>query len=84
MKRYKNECEFLYNITLNQLNLPKNRIKPNFETYELNEIIKLLRQELIELEAELFQEKSNKTRISEEVGDVGACLVGLIAKTQGS
>jgi len=35
MKRYKNECEFLYNITLNQLNLPKNRIKPNFETYEL-------------------------------------------------
>lgn len=84
MKRYKNECEFLYKITLNQLNLPKNKIKPNFETYELNEIIKLLRQELVELEAELFQEKISETRIAEEVGDVAACLVGLIAKTQGA
>lgn len=84
LNRYKNECEFLYNITLNQLNLPKNKIKPNFETYELNEIIKLLRQELVELEAELFQEKTNETRIAEEVGDVAACLVGLIAKTQGA
>ena len=84
MKRYKNECEFLHKITLNQLNLQKNRIKPNFEDYELKEIIKLLRQELVELEAELYQEQTNETRIAEEVGDVAACLVGLIAKTQGS
>jgi NTP pyrophosphatase (non-canonical NTP hydrolase) len=93
-KRYTKECEILASLALQQLNLEKNVKKGDFEDMHLYHehtwcITELLEEEINELMDELTQSgftntvlksKINYQRAREELGDVAACLVGLLAK----
>lgn len=94
MNRYEHQCEILKNLSQHQLNLPKNKVKGDFEDLKLSQIIALISQEHYELfeevskllELQIFDPENLvergklKIRIMEEIGDVAACLTGLIAK----
>ena len=62
----------------NQLNLPKNIIKPQLNNLTPMEAIELLKEEIEELTEELLKGNNNKIRILEEIGDCGAYLVAII------
>ena len=84
-QRYERECNALAEIAKNQLNLPKNRTKSNFEDMPLNLILCKIEEEIEELFDECYDFKlQGKTfedckRIFEELGDATACLVGLLS-----
>lgn len=88
--RYERDCIRLYYLAKRQLNLEKNAKKGDFENLTLRGIKELYLQEYFELHAELFEQihpfileqkkKINYQRAREEIGDVAACLVGLLAK----
>ncbi len=90
-KRYAVESQKLAILANKQLNLEKNAKKGDFENLTLKAIKELYLQEYFELHYELFQsdqfsfvieqrKKINYQRVREEIGDVAACLVGLLAK----
>lgn len=79
--RYDEYTSFLRFIILQQTNAHKNRHKGKFENYSYDQLICLILEEVYELKEELENPKSlNKIRILEEIGDIGAFLVGFIAK----
>lgn len=89
--RYEKDCIRLFYLAKRQLNLEKNVKKGDFEDLTLCDIKELYLQEYFELHYELFQrdqfayfieprKKINYQRVREEIGDVAACLVGLLAK----
>lgn len=89
--RYLVECKELFYLAKRQLNLEKNAKKGNFEDLcDLKKIYSFLLSEVTEVKNELFmdvmfqgtreKEKINYQRAREEIGDVAACLVGLLAK----
>lgn len=89
--RYEKDCVSLFYLAKRQLNLEKNAKKGNFEDLDLSDIKSLYLQEYFELHHELFQrdqfcfvteqrKKIDYQRAREEIGDVAACLVGLLAK----
>ena len=92
-KRYAEESQELAILANKQLNLEKNVKKGDFEDITFNQICDLLAGEQQELENELFEQLDppvfglvqnrkdiNYQRAREEIGDVAACLVGLLAK----
>lgn len=90
-KRYAEESVELAILANKQLNLEKNAKKGNFEDLcDLKKIYSFLLSEVTEVKNELFddiifqgtreKEKINYQRAREEIGDVAACLVGLLAK----
>jgi len=95
--RYQHRCTELFYLAKQQLNLPKNAAKGNFEDLcDFRQIMQFLKSEVDEVERELTdvqlccetcmefneveKEKINYQRAREEIGDVAACLVGLLAK----
>lgn len=88
-KRYEKECQQLGEMAKNALNSPKNSSKERFEYLGLTSIVWLLGLELDELYDELYENKEqsylvkipiNFKRAREELTDVAACCVGLLAK----
>ena len=80
IKRYLKESMVLGKLTFNQLNSEKNKIKPPLENLHPLELIKYCHMELEELKAEFETEQEiDFKRVSEEIGDVGAYLSGIIA-----
>lgn len=81
MERYKDECKQLGEMARHQLNLPKNRIKENFEDMDSFDIYTKLVEEVYELRNEFAtDDKVDKVRALAEIGDCAAVLVGYIAK----
>lgn len=89
--RYEKDCIRLFYLAKRQLNLEKNAKKGDFETLSPMQIVSLLKKEIIEVEGELLYFASdsieeheakdiNYQRAREEIGDVAAYLVGLLAK----
>jgi hypothetical protein len=88
--RYTKECQILSELTHKQLNLEKNAKKGPFEELSIKDIMEMLYDEKKELVDELFyypekwkmteKKKIDFQRAREEIGDVAACLVGLLAK----
>lgn len=79
--RYDLETSYLRFIIINQLNLPKNRVKGKLESHDIDQLFCLLIEEVYELKEELLNLKDlNAHRILSEAGDIGAFLVGIIAK----
>lgn len=79
--RYDDETSFLRFIILQQLNLPKNKAKGKIEKYKWDQLFVLLLQEFYELKNELENPESiNYERVLCEIGDIGAFLVGFVAK----
>lgn len=74
--RYYSACNLVSRVILQQLNLEKNKIKGDF-TESYLEIINKIIGELLELFEELTKDSLNLNRVLEELGDVGAYLVGL-------
>lgn len=72
-----NETYLLRELSWHQLNIEKNKSKPNFSDLPLEDIINGLHEELDELTVELKKELDFK-RIYEELGDLGGYLSGLI------
>lgn len=79
MDRYKNECFELTQLALMQLNNPKNACKARFETLDIRTLLKLIKDELDELELELEDLPLTVDRAREELADCAACLVGTLA-----
>lgn len=81
MRRYQREAAELYQLTLKQLNLPKNASKEDFESMFLKDILAKLREEILELEYELSLpiDQINCERVRAETGDCGAMLAGVLA-----
>jgi len=79
-KRYEQECGMLSYLAKRQLNLEKNMVKPDFDTYDLHELFKLLKGEMDELEKEIYAEDFNVERCLLELGDCAAYMVGLLVK----
>ena len=92
--RYEKECRKLFDLALQQLNLEKNKAKCNFESMPLlskSGILQKLIEELQELNVEAITYSVTIANgqydnfeypldeIFNEVGDVAACLVGIIA-----
>lgn len=88
MERYERECKQLGLLAQNQLNLPKNVIKPDFEDMNIVDIFRKFYEELDELKSEILMDKNfihikkeiNFHKTFSELGDTAACLAGLIAK----
>ena len=79
--RYDIETNYLRFIVINQLNLPKNKQKGKFEVTNFEQLFCLLLEEVYELQKELVNKKElDSIRILEEIGDIGAFLVGILAK----
>lgn len=81
MARYERECRMLAYLSKRQLNLSKNKLKPNFEEQPLEVVFDKLMEEIEELRAEVEKEDINFNLLRFELGDVAGCLVGLIAKS---
>lgn len=93
MERYAEECKMLAYLAKKQLNLPKNSCKENFESIKIQEILKLLCDEIREMHDEIFQpsyseyiklplkikENIDFVNLFNEIGDCAAVLVGLLA-----
>lgn len=87
--RYEDECKMLAYLAKRQLNLEKNKVKENFEDLEIEDVFNLSAVELREVYEEFmsysgFNGYSPKKEINyesflSEIGDVAACLVGMIA-----
>jgi hypothetical protein len=74
------DSKILYIVTNQQLNLAKNKVKPDLETLHPREQIEFCLAELMELHREFETEgEINFERVLEEIGDVGAYLSGIIA-----
>jgi hypothetical protein len=74
------EAVVIIMCSLIQLNSDKNTQKEPLENYHPLELIKLLREEVNELENEFkTEQKINIQRVLEELGDVGAYLSGIVA-----
>lgn len=83
LDRYWWESYFLRCLALEQLNSEKNKVKGNFEDLGIVQIKEKIIEEFTELNNELsFPDSSNINfeRALEELGDVAACLTGLLAK----
>lgn len=78
--RYDDQTSLLRFIILQQLNLPKNMPKGKFEKYSWDQLFILLLEEVYELKEELDKPFHNHERILSEIGDIGAFLVGFVAK----
>lgn len=84
--RYEKECQQIAEMAKNALNFPKNACKGDFEGITLVEIYEIFQKEVIELEYELFNNRTTRgwvidfTRAREELSDVVASCVGLLAK----
>jgi len=78
-KRYDLESSLLGYLAGQQLNSEKNKVKGKFEDFHYDEILCLLKQELDELEGELLNVRVDFRRTFDELGDVAACLTGLLA-----
>lgn len=94
-ERYVHDCIQLFYSAKEQLNLPKNASKGNFEDLNLEDIFRFLIDEIDEIRDEIYEvsewrlgedpierikNKINYQRAREEIGDAAACLVGLLAK----
>jgi len=73
------EADLIATLAKCQLNLEKNINKDKFEHMSLNDIMNKLHEETQELESEFFREKLDFQLIYNEIGDVAACLTGLLA-----
>lgn len=79
-KRNYLEAVVLMMCALVQLNSDKNIKKEPLEKYHPLELIKLLREEVNELENEFkTEQKINLQRVLEEIGDIAAYASGIIA-----
>lgn len=79
--RYSTETLLLKYCIMNQLNLPKNNIKGPLEKYNLSQLFNLLLEEIYELKSEIREDFNiEPIRVLEEIGDIGAFLVGILSK----
>lgn len=79
--RYDDETSFLRFIILQQLNLRKNQKKGRFEKNSWDQLFVLLLEEIYELKVELDNpDEINYERVLSEIGDIGAFLIGFVAK----
>lgn len=93
--RYIGECLQLSMLANYALNKPKNASKPDFESMDIDEVFKLLKQEMTELKIELYKTHNgvsgswevprDKKDIDwdsalEELADVAACATGILVK----
>lgn len=84
-QRYENECKLLAHLAMKQLNLSKNSIKEDFENMTIQDIFFGLKDEVDEVEAELYdnnfdlKKSINHQRLIEEASDVASFCVGIIA-----
>jgi hypothetical protein len=81
--RYERECRQLGELARKQLNLEKNKCKEDFEDMSINAIFKKIDEEVNELKYEFnsfnINKKVNYERVTDETGDISACLAGLLA-----
>lgn len=86
--RYEKECDRIAGMAKTALNLPKNACKERFEDLDIFKVFDLLWSEFEELTQEFYNnhygkldvKNINSQRAREELADVVACCVGLLAK----